>query len=459
MSVARSSPPSTVEPSIFGLSTYIVVVGVCFVAIVFDGYDLIVYGSTVPALLAHQEWALTPGEVGAIGSYALVGMFVGALAAGSLADRFGRRRTLIGSLSLYSLAMIGTALAPNPDIFGLIRIIAGLGFGAVVPTAVALVVEWAPERRRNLCSAIMTAGFAVGGILAAVLSMLLLREHGFRLLFALGGLPLVTVVPLVYLLVPESPVFAQDERLRPDGVSHKSPLQRILSGRVALTVLLFGVANFCVGVVVFGLNTWLPQLMTNAGFALGSALMFQLLLNAGAIGGALVGSLIADRKGARLVATAFFLTATVCIWLLGLQLPAAVLYVIVLFAGVGATGTQIVLFGYVATHFEAALRGSALGITTGFARLGGVLGPALGGYLVAQQVGLTWNLATFAAFALVGAIASSSVPRRADVSTEGEPSDEPGPPEAALPSGVADLAGADIRPGPSAGLFSQEPRA
>lgn len=410
MSVAKSSS-STGTRSVFGLPTYIVVVAVCFVAIVFDGYDLIVYGSTVPALLKYREWALTPADVGAIGSYALMGMFVGALAAGALADRFGRRRTLIGSLALYSLAMLGTAAAPIPEVFGSFRFIAGLGFGAIVPTVVALVVEWAPEHRRNFCSAVMTAGFPVGGICAAVLAILFLRDHGFRLLYALGGLPVITVVPLMYFLVPESPAFERGSSRRNNEGAKPAPLRSLLSGRIAVMLLLFGVANFCVGVVVFGLNTWLPQLMSNAGFTLGSALLFQLLLNAGAISGALAGSYIADRKGARVVATVFFLTATVCICVLGFGLPIAVLFVVVFFAGIGATGTQIVLFGYVATYFTPVLRGRALGVTSGFARLGGILGPSLGGYLVAQQVGLRLNLVVFATFAFVGAIAAFSVPR------------------------------------------------
>ncbi|MBO0875435.1 MAG: MFS transporter [Pseudonocardia sp.] len=407
--------PSSATPSFARVPYYVVVVAVCFAADVFDGYDLIVYGSAVPALLQYRPWGLTATFVGAIGSYALVGMFFGALSAGALADRFGRKNTMVASLALYSLAMLGTAAASSAAMFGAFRLVAGLGFGAVVPTSVALVVEWAPKNRRNLCSGIMTSGFAVGGIVAALLAILLLRDYGFRLLFALGGLPLVTVVPLAMWLLRESPAYArQRDRSGDREAATSRPLRDLLLGRALVMVLLFGVANFCIGVVVFGLNTWLPQLMSRAGYSLGSALLFQLLLNAGAIAGAVVGSIVADRKGARGVATTFFLLASICICVLGTGLSAAALYVVVLVAGVGATGTQIVLFGYVATHFEVSLRGRALGVTNGFARLGGILGPALGGYLVAARVGLGWDLAVFAAFAVVGAVASFCVPRRSE---------------------------------------------
>ena len=117
------------------------VVAVCFAAIVFDGYDLIVYGSTIPALLAYEPWGVGRAEAGAIGSYALMGMFFGAILAGTLTDRFGRRKLFIGCLVWYSAAMIAVAVAPTPALLGVFRFVAGLGFGGVAPVAIALVVE------------------------------------------------------------------------------------------------------------------------------------------------------------------------------------------------------------------------------------------------------------------------------------------------------------------------------
>lgn len=405
---------AAVRPRLTELGTpvYVLVVALNFAVIVFDGYDLIVYGSTVPVLLRQPGWNLSPGEAGHIGSVALIGMFIGALLAGSLTDRFGRRKVLLVCLVLYSLAMAVAAIAQGPVVFTIARGIGGIGFGAVVPTTVALTVEWAPAQRRNLCSAVMTAGFAVGGIAAACLAIWILPEHSFRILYAIGAVPLVTVVPLCAWLMPESPSYRRSRENRRAGADavERTPITELLRGRAGVAVALFCVANFCIGVIVFGLNTWLPQLMGTAGYKISSALLFQVLLNVGAIIGAVVGSLIADRTGARMVATATFLIATVCISLLGVSMPSAALYTVVTFAGMGATGTQIVLFGYVATHFAASLRARAVGVTTGFARLGGVLGPTLGGYLVSSRFGLGWDFGTFAAFALVGAAASVAVP-------------------------------------------------
>ena len=105
--------------------------------ILFDGYDLIVYGAVVPALLRYEPWGLTPTDAGLIGSYALIGMLVGALVAGAVTDLVGRRKVLLISVSWFSLTMAACALAPSAELFGLFRLLGGLGLGGVFPTAIA----------------------------------------------------------------------------------------------------------------------------------------------------------------------------------------------------------------------------------------------------------------------------------------------------------------------------------
>lgn len=399
------------------------VVALCFAAIVFDGYDLIVYGSVVPDLLNITEWSLTPQRVGDIGSYALLGMFAGALASGPLTDRVGRRTLFLGCLTWFSLAMIPVALAPNPGVLGLARFLAGLGFGGVVPTAIALTVEWAPPGRRNLYNALMLSGFPAGGILAATLAITLLEPYGFRLLFGLGALPLVTVVPLALRFLPESPGF--DRVRRPAVTQPASPasggLPALLKGHGAFAACVFAAANFCGMLLVYGLNTWLPQIMRQAGYPLGSALSFLLLLNVGGIAGGLWGSALADRIGSRRVATGAFMCSALCVALLGSELPVGALYVLVACVGASGVGCQIVLFGYVATHFPPDVRATALGFTTGIGRLGAVCGPVLGGYLVARDVGALANFAVFAAFAVAGALCARAVPPAASQHQTGSP--------------------------------------
>ena len=156
----------------------LLVLGLCFATIVFDGYDLIVYGSVVPELLEYEPWGLTPQRVGNIGSLALAGMLVGALAVGTLTDLIGRRKVLLACLVWFSLAMGACAVAPNVGAFAACRFLAGLGLGGVMPTTVALTVEWAPADRLHRYNALMFSGYSVGGVLAALLAIWFLPDHG-----------------------------------------------------------------------------------------------------------------------------------------------------------------------------------------------------------------------------------------------------------------------------------------
>lgn len=393
------------------------VVFICFLAIVFDGYDLIIFGSTVPSLLAYEPWGLDPAEVGRLASYALMGMLFGAIASGPLTDRFGRRKVLLGCLILYSSMMLLVAFAPDPGTVGLLRFIAGLGFGGVAPVAIALVVEVALPHERQRLNAIMLAGFSVGGVAAALAALSFLDDVGFRGLWAFGGLGLVTVVPLAWRFIPETApaVLTHAEQ------SLGSPLRQLAQGRAVVALIAFAVANFAGFLLVFGLNTWLPELMRKADYDLGSALAFQLLLNLGAVVGGIGGSTMADRLGARRIAPFTFLVATVAVAVMASAPPAGLMAVATVAAGLGSIGTQIIVYGYVATYFETNVRGTALGLTTGIGRIGAVTGPTIGGVLLASGLGNEWVFGFFGAIAILGGLACLAVPRHRGTTVEAAP--------------------------------------
>ena len=165
-------------------------------------------------------------------------------------------------------------------IFAAFRFLAGLGLGGVMPTTVALTVEWAPPRRHHLFNALMFSGYSVGGIAAALLALWLLPHHGFRVLFALGMLPLVTVVPLARRFLPESrafhrPVAGSGRRRGCNGAAALFARPRLAAS------LLFPLASFCGLLLVFGLNTWLPKIMQKAGYPVTSAIAFLVARSCG----------------------------------------------------------------------------------------------------------------------------------------------------------------------------------
>lgn len=126
------------------------IIVLCAMLVLFDGYDLILYGNVVPSLLAEPGWNLKPQDVGRIGSSVLVGMLVGALLAGTLSDRLGRRVVILTAMIWFSLSMLVCALAPNPAVFELSRALGGIGLGALLPTVMAYVIEFAAPKRRSM---------------------------------------------------------------------------------------------------------------------------------------------------------------------------------------------------------------------------------------------------------------------------------------------------------------------
>ena len=417
--------------------TVVWVVGLAFTGLVFDGYDLVVYGAVLSTFLRDpsQIGTVTPALGGALGSYALIGVLVGALLAGTIADVIGRRKVMLIAYAWFSVGMAVTALMSNTTGFGLMRFVTGLGVGALVATTGAIVSEYAPPGKKNLCNAITYSGVPFGSLMAALLAILLLAGIGWRGMFWIGALPLVTLLPLAFFKMPESPAWllsrGRVEEARAIAERTGVPLDEappaptakgdkrervgfagLFTGGNAFPAILLGFMSVTGLVLVYALNTWLPELMRRAGFSTQGSLAFLLVLNGGAILGALVGSRIADRFGPKLVVASCFLIGAVSIVLLTVGAPIGVLLLFVAIVGLGTSGTQTLLFGFVANYFRTNVRGAAVAWCAGFGRLGGVGGPLLGGLLVAAGLALNSIFYILASVALLGAILTLLVPAR-----------------------------------------------
>ncbi|BCT74387.1 hypothetical protein SCMU_02290 [Sinomonas cyclohexanicum] len=149
----------------------IIAVAVCWALVVFDGYDLIVYGSVQNNLIERTGWGLNAASAGTIGSMAFVGMMLGAVFAGRLSDSWGRRKAIILSTVVFSVATVLCAFAPGALAFGALRLIAGLGLGGLVPSANALAAELIPARWRGSMATLMMSGVPIGGTIAALLGL------------------------------------------------------------------------------------------------------------------------------------------------------------------------------------------------------------------------------------------------------------------------------------------------
>ncbi|WP_172146818.1 MFS transporter [Pseudomonas tumuqii] len=400
------------------------VMALCALLLIFDGYDLFIYGVVLPSIM--QEWGLTPLQAGALGSYALFGMMFGALAFGTLADRIGRKKGIAICFALFSSATIVNGFASNPTEFGICRFIAGLGCGGLMPNAVALMNEYAPKRLRSTLVAIMFSGYSVGGMLAAGVGIYMLPRFGWEAMFFAAAVPLL-LLPLILWKLPESVGFllrqgrheqaremlqkiqpglhidAADQLHMSDSKGKGVAVFELFREGRALRTLCLWLAFFCCLLMVYALSSWLPKLMANAGYSLGSSLSFLLALNFGGMAGAILGGWLGDRFSLSKVMVAFFVAAAVSISLLGFKSPTPLLYLLIFVAGATTIGTQILLYAGAAQFYGLSIRSTGLGWASGIGRNGAIVGPLLGGALMGINLPLQLN---FLAFAVPGAIAA-----------------------------------------------------
>ncbi|MBA2344480.1 MAG: aromatic acid/H+ symport family MFS transporter [Rubrobacter sp.] len=414
------------------------VVILCWVAVALDGFDLVVLGAVTPALLEYQEWGLTAPQIGVITSYGLFGMLIGALGIGTLADVIGRRSCILISVVSFSVFTALLAFAPSPGIFGLFRFLAGLGLGGLIPTAATMVSEFARMRRGSSSITFMMTGYHVGGVLTALFAIPILPLLGWRAMFVIGTLPAIALVPLMLRNLPESTSFlvargrrAEAEELasqygislEPEGVREVQTEERaseggrfgalktLFSGGYLLATLAFWVASFMGLLLVYGLNQWLPTIMRDAGYALGAALAFLLVLNVGAVIGLLVAGPVADRYGSKVACAGWFALAAVFLFLLSVPLPLPLTYIVVLVTGFFVFSAQVLLYAYVSKHYPTSGRGTALGWAAGIGRIGAICGPIFGGMLLGAGLAVPWGFYAFAAVGLLGSIFIAVVPR------------------------------------------------
>lgn len=387
----RSGPPAL---SRAGLLTVLV----CWLLVVFDGYDLIVYGTVQTTLIDSAGWGLTKATAGTVGSVAFAGMLVGAILAGRLSDSLGRKRAVLGCAVVFSLFTVACAFAPDATVFAIFRFLAGLGLGGLVPSANALAAGVVPARWRAMVATLMMSGVPIGGSIAAISGIVIIPAWGWQGMFLVGVLPLVFLVPLGMKVLPDLPVAPAE----PGG----SGFRAILRAPYLAMSVVFAVATMATLFAWYGLGTWLPGLMQQAGYNLGSALTFALTLNLGAVVGSLLTAWAGDRFGSLPTGVVAAAVAGLALLTIVTTPPVAVVYLMLVLAGIGTHGTQCLIIAAVANQYPDRLRGTALGWALGIGRLGAVAAPQVGGLLLAAGLGVNSN---FIAFALAAGIAAALI--------------------------------------------------
>ncbi|KKK39955.1 major facilitator transporter [Mesobacillus campisalis] len=415
----------TIDNSRFG-SFHFSIIFWCFFIILMDGYDVVIYGSVVPSLM--EEWGISTVTAGAIGSYTAAGTAIGAVIFGLLADRLGRKRVIIVCTVIFSLFTALSAFAAGPVIFTIFRVIAGLGLGGVMPNVIALSTEYAPKKIRAAMVSFIFCGYSIGAIAAALFSKSILPVMGWKPIFLIGGLPLL-LVPFIAKSLPESASFLLSKgreeatknilnKLNPElklgrGVTFErpaamdpgSPLVKLFEKGRALSTIMFWISCFSCFVLIYAMNTWLPKLMIEAGYSLGSSLVFVAFLNVGAIIGTIVFGRLTDKWGFKKVMVPLYLLGAIALSFIGLTQNAFLAYLLIGVIGAASVGVQNISNAFVSQYYPPSMRSTGVGAAMAFGRIGGIFAPTFVGILLTMNLTPQLNFTFIALAAVLGGIA------------------------------------------------------
>ncbi|KEY58848.1 4-hydroxybenzoate transporter PcaK [Serratia sp. DD3] len=354
---------------------------------------------------------------------------VGALSLGSLSDKIGKKKVITFCVITFSLFTFLCGFTLNASQFGWCRFIAGIGLGGVMPNVTALTSEYSPKNKRSLMVGLMFSGYSIGGMWAAILGIYLIPLFGWQSIFYVAIFPLL-FLPWMIKHLPESAAFLiktnQHRPLKeilekitpsthyPSGTQFfsqsvistdqvKMTLGDLFKDGRTLSTLMFWLVFFMSLYVIYGMTSWLPKLMLQAGYPLGSSLSFLFTLHLGTIAGALSSCWLMDKISGRSVLLGYFLLGSATIALLGTESSMVLLYLLLVIAGASTIGTQIAVTSYVARFYPSSMTATGLGWGLGIGRIGAILGPFAGGLLIDMNLSLQQNFIAFALPSLLAA--------------------------------------------------------
>ena len=384
----------------------------CGALLIFDGFDTQSIGYVAPAIL--REWGVGRSELGPIFSSGLAGLMLGAFLLGPIADRFGRKPTIVLCAVIFGLFTIACAMAGTVAELMVFRLLAGLGLGGAMPNAIALTAEFAPLRSRSRLATILVCFFSLGAAIGGFLAAVIIPDLGWRAVFWIGGLAPLAILPIIMMRLPESVRFlslrsgtsgrirAIVQRIAPAGLfndktefwssgedeTRSSPRLLFTHGRAAVTLCVW--AGFFMNLIVlYFLSSYLPTILHGVGIGESDAVRATAFYQVGGLVGAVCIGWLMDWLKPGAVLAAALTSAALLICLIAAAGSDLTLVVWGTFgAGFCVVGGQVGANAYVSSLYPTAVRSTGIGWALGVGRLGSVVGPMI----VTALLSVGWSI-------------------------------------------------------------------
>jgi len=408
------------------------VAALCTLIQICDGYDINSVAWAVPSLT--HAWSLPGPAFTTAFLWSSIGILVGALSAGPIGDRVGRKPLLLTSVTIFGVASLLSAFSPSLLVLSILRFFTGLGIGGAFPGAATLTGDYAPQRLRATMIMASFTGAPLGGFVGGQIVAALLPHFGWPVIFVLGGVFPLLLVPVLALWLPESPRFlARRANLSPRqsallerldiaagqrephavDVARENPIKMLFSRGYALQTVLLWVIFFCSLMNLFLFGYWMPEVLHLIGMTPAGAVFASSLRDLGAIFAVLYLGLLIDRVGPERSLALHYAIGALFIGLISLvAMPYGGLLTVIFFCGMTIIGSQTGANATCGKLYPARMRTSGLGWALGVGRLGGIAAPVLGGYLLSLGMAPTQIFLSACIFAVIAAAATGMLALR-----------------------------------------------
>lgn len=411
----------TIPMSNLQLSTIII----CFVMNMLDGMDVLVISYTAPAIA--KAWSIGPEVLGTVFSSGLIGMTLGTLFIAPYADKIGRKNLILFSACLMGICIYLTSYATSVNSLLAYRFFSGIGIGCMLASTAALTAEFTPNKSRDFWVSFVISGYPIGAVLSGLVAAKVIPAEGWENMFKYAGLASLTAIPLIIFFLSESLDFyfrAQPKNALPkiNAILNKMgfqainilpekakslpaiPVNKLLEGKFKKPSIELWIALFMAFAALYFMTSWIPKLASDAGLSLSLAIYAGTVFNIGAFFGIVTQGYFSSKYGLKKTIGIILILTALLMACFNFFIGSDFILIVFAFLGFGIQGGFVGLYAFAARMYPSEFKTTGIGWAMGAGRIGGIVGPKLGGLLIGMGLTIGTNFLIFAIPALVAGI-------------------------------------------------------